>query len=99
MIIWGYIFHTPGANPATDRFVLERNGVKTTLVAVADHDTAADVARGLVEDGAKVIELCGAFGFAGAAKVKAAVGDRAAVNFVTLTADSAHQTAVGFGVA
>ena len=47
--------------------------------SVAD---APEVARRLVDDGAQLVELCGAFGPAGTAAVVAAVGDRVPVGGV-----------------
>lgn len=85
---WAYIFEQPGADPATDRFEIDREGQSTTLVAVPDADTAARVATRLVDEGVQLIELCGGFALADAARVIAAVDGRVPVGHVTFAVDS-----------
>jgi histidinol dehydrogenase len=87
-ISWAYIFHAPGADPVKDRVVIERQGIKATLVPVSDHDSAVKVASELVASGVTSIEVCGAFGLTGANKVFQAVAGRAAVGGVTFGAES-----------
>ncbi len=72
VISWAYIYGQPGADPVADRFVLEREGQRTSLVPVPD-ESAAAVALELVDEGAELIELCGGFGLAEAARVVEAV--------------------------
>jgi hypothetical protein len=74
---WAYIYGQPGADPAADRFVIERGGQRTTLVPVPDESGAAEVALGLIEEGVQLIELCGGFGLREAARVVEAVGGAA----------------------
>lgn len=60
---WGFIYLGTGhEDPAADRAVIERSGLRTTIVAVPDRTAAVDTAVDLVEAGAQSIELCGGFG-------------------------------------
>lgn len=85
---WAYIYGQPGADPAADRFVIERDGQRTTLVPVADESAAAGVAVELVDEGVELIELCGGFGLAEAARVVEAVGGRVPVGHVNFGLES-----------
>jgi riboflavin synthase len=53
-----------------------------TVIGVKDYQQAAQVAKGLVEQGCQAIELCGGFGNLGVAKVAQAVGNKASVGVV-----------------
>ena len=86
---WAYIYEHPGADPQTDRSALERGGQRSLMVPVADPSDAPDVARRLVEeDGVTLIELCGGFPLAAAARVADAVGHLVPVGHVTFAVDS-----------
>jgi Family of unknown function (DUF6506) len=86
---WGFIYLGLGSeDPAVDRAVIERGGLTTTIVAVAERDDAARVALELVDGGAQSIELCGAFGTEATAHVIAAVGDRVPVGAVRYGVES-----------
>jgi Family of unknown function (DUF6506) len=86
---WGFIYLGLGSeDPAVDRAVIERGGLTTTIVAVAERDDAARVALELVDGGAQSIELCGAFGTEATAQVIAAVGDRVPVGAVRYGVES-----------
>lgn len=85
---WAYIFEQPGANPEVDRFVIDREGQETTLVAVPDASAAARVAIELVDDGTQLIELCGGFSLADAASVVDAVDGRVPVGHVVFSVES-----------
>ncbi|HEV7808669.1 MAG TPA: DUF6506 family protein [Solirubrobacteraceae bacterium] len=81
---WGFIYLGLGTeDPAVDRAVIERGDLTTTIVAVPDRDTAAQVAVELADGGAQTIELCGAFGTRATAQVIEAVGDRVPVGSVS----------------
>lgn len=59
---WAFIYLGLGSeDPAVDRAVIDRGGLRTTFVAVPDGTAAAEVAAELVEAGAQTIELCGGF--------------------------------------
>jgi hypothetical protein len=86
---WGFIYLGLGdEDPAVDRAVIDRGGLRTTIVAVPDKATAVRVAVELVDGGAQSIELCGAFGSVTTAQVIQAVGNRALVGSVSYGAES-----------
>lgn len=89
MISWAYLYEHPGTDPVADRHVIERDGQRTLLVPVPDPSLAPQVAEQLVEDGVRLIELCGGFTAVAAAAVTAAVGDRVPVGHVTFAVDAA----------
>jgi hypothetical protein len=85
---WAYIYGQPGVDPVTDRFVIERDGQRTTLVPVPDESAAAAVAVELVDSGVALIELCGGFSVQDAAAVIDAVAGRVPVGHVTFGLES-----------
>jgi hypothetical protein len=97
---WGFIYlGLGGEDPATDRAVIQRGGLTTTIVAVPDRESAVQVAIELVEGGAQSIELCGAFGPTATAQVLQAVGDRVPVGSVTYGVESVPALAALFAPA
>jgi hypothetical protein len=94
---WGFIYLGLGEeDPAVDRAVIQRGGLKTTVVAVPTREAAVDVAVQLVDAGAQSIELCGGFGSVVATRVIQAVGDRVAVGAVSYSMESVHPLASRF---
>lgn len=85
---YGFIFLGPGTNPETDRVVIERDGFRSTLVPVPEESRAVEAAVGLADDGAQLIELCGAFGPVIAARVIEATGGRVPVGSVGFGSES-----------
>jgi hypothetical protein len=77
-----FIFLAAGAKPDEHRCVIRTPQVDLVVAGVADYRQAELVARSLVDEGTVAIELCGGFGFAGTARIVAAVGGRAAVGAV-----------------
>ena len=77
-----FIFAAPESDPEKHRAVVETSVVELVVVEVKDYEQAAEVARKLVEEGVKVIELCAGFGHVGVAKVVEAVGGRVPVDLV-----------------
>lgn len=77
-----FIFLAGGADPARHRSVIQTPQVALTVVGVADYAAAEATARELAAQGVAAIELCGGFGNAGAARIAAAVGDKAVVGAV-----------------
>ncbi len=88
-VTWAYIFEHPGADPLTDRFIIDRSDQRTLLVPVTDAAQAPAVAVDLVTEGVQLIELCGGFPLADAARVAEAVRGRVPVGHVTFAVDSA----------
>jgi hypothetical protein len=90
---WAFIYGQPGADPVADRFVIDRDGQRTTLVPVPDESVAAEVAVALVNEGAQLIELCGGFPMTAAARVVEAVGGRIPVGWVSFGVESVTSAA------
>ena len=88
-VTWAYVYEHPGADPRADRFTLDRDGQRTLLVPVSDAAQAPAVAVDLVAEGVQLIELCGGFPLAAAARVAEAVDGRVPVGHVTFAVDSA----------
>lgn len=94
---WAFIYLGTGSeNPQIDRAVIERGGLKTTIVAVPDREMAAPVAVELVRQGAQSIELCGAFGPIWTAKVIEATGGSVPVGAVSYGQESVDSLAALF---
>jgi hypothetical protein len=93
MTSWAYIYEHPDADPVVDRHVVERGGVRTTLVPVAEAAEAPAVAEQLASEGVTLVELCGGFSLDAAARVAEAVGDRVAVGHVTFAVEAVHAAA------
>jgi len=75
-----YMFVDPSADPAQHRAEIETPKIKMLVQGVRSIDEGAAMAKQLVAEGVSLIELCGAFGYAGAKAVSDAVGDRASVS-------------------
>ncbi|NEE04620.1 DUF6506 family protein [Phytoactinopolyspora halotolerans] len=87
-VTWAYIYEHPGTDPVTDRTVIDRGGQRTILAPTPTAAAAPEIARRLVdEDGVSLIELCGGFSLADAARVHEAV-ENVAVGHVTFAVDS-----------
>lgn len=82
MINWAFIFEAPGTDPRVDRFVIEREGVRSTLVGVPEQAVAVQVAVDLVDGGVQFIELCGGFEPVWAGKIAEATGGTVPVGCV-----------------
>jgi hypothetical protein len=89
MRTWAFLYGHPGTDPRADRTVVERDGLRTLLVPVADEARAAQIALALVEDeGVELLELCGGFGAVDAARVVEAVAGRVPVGHVAYALES-----------
>ena len=86
---WAFIYVAPDTDPAADRVVIDRGGIQNVLVPVPEPSLSAEVAVQLVDEGARLIELCGGHGLVWAATVIEAVGDRAPVGAVTFGPEAA----------
>lgn len=74
MISWAFIFEAPETDPRTDRLVIERGGVRSTVVAIPEQSAVVQVAVDLVRDGVQFIELCGGFEPVWAGRIVEATG-------------------------
>lgn len=97
-VSWAYLYLHPETDPEVDRTVLDRGGIRTTLVAVPSADRAPEVAAALAAEGAALIELCGGFTLEAAAAVRSALPETVALGHVTLSVDSVR-AAAAFGEA
>jgi hypothetical protein len=82
MIKWAFFFDAPEVNPAVDRMVIERGGMRSTIIAVPDPEIAVQLSVELVAEGVQFIELCGAFTPVVAAKIIEATGGKIPVGIV-----------------
>lgn len=70
------IFHCAGGDPRKQAAVIDMPRHKIWLIGVEEFEDGVTAAKKLVDqEGVNVIELCGAWGYAGAAKVKEVVGE------------------------
>ena len=94
---WAFIYLGMGTeDPVVDRAVIERGGLRTTIVAVPEKSAVVQAALELVDGGAQSIELCGAFGPVWAARVIEAIGGRVPVGSVAYGMESVPSLAAMF---
>lgn len=79
---WAFMYKAPGLPEAGEVRVVETAACRTVLVGVPSIDAAVALAGSLVDGGAQLVELCGAFGPVGTARVIEAVGGRVPVGAV-----------------
>ena len=77
-----FIFLAPDVNPEVHRSKVMTPEVELTTVAVCDYAEAEKVAKSLVAQGIKAIELCGGFGNSGTARIAAAIDGKADIGVV-----------------
>jgi len=78
-----FMYVTDNANPEKHRIVAPSpEHIEMNIVAVKDFEEAKEIALKLVEEGIKIIELCGGFGYKATAKIKDAIGDTAEIGVV-----------------
>jgi hypothetical protein len=78
-----FMYVADNAKPDEHRMIVPSpNHVEMTVIAVKDFDEAENIAKQLVSEGIKTIELCGGFGFNAVARIKNTVGDQAEVGVV-----------------
>ena len=84
MVKLAHLFAGSDLDSTKHRVVIETPTVSIIIVGNKDIDEAANTAKRLVkEEGVQLIELCGAFGPVGTAKVIEAVGDEIPVASVS----------------
>ena len=76
--------------------MIERGGLRTTMVAVPEKSAAVQAAVELVDGGAQSIELCGASGPVWTARVIEAIGGRVPVGSVSYSMGSVPGSATLF---
>jgi Family of unknown function (DUF6506) len=99
MSFTGYAFIYLGSgeeDPAVDRVVIERGGLRTVIAAIPSRDLVAPVAAELVADGAQSVELCGAFAAADVQAVREAIDQSVPVGAVHFDMDAAPKVAALF---
>ena len=62
-----------GCNPKKDRSIIESEKIIMYVVGCADYSQAETVAQEMLEEGCAAIDLCGAFGNEGVARISKAV--------------------------
>jgi hypothetical protein len=78
-----FMYVANNADPDKHRIIAPSpEQLEMTIIAVKDFEQAKEIALKLVEEGIKVIELCGGFGYKATAKIKNAVGDTAEIGAV-----------------
>ncbi|MBN2395078.1 MAG: hypothetical protein JXC36_01285 [Candidatus Atribacteria bacterium] len=78
-----FMYVAKDADPKKHRVIVPSpEQLEMTVIAVKDFDQAVETAKTLVQDGIKIIELCGGFGYLATSRVKSAVGSRAEVGVV-----------------
>ena len=78
---FAYLLLGPGYSAQTQRADFESAAMQAALYGVGSVDEACALARTLAENGVQCIELCGAFGEAGAERIIAATGGEVAVGY------------------
>ena len=96
MLKYAFLFVVPDADSKKHRVVVETPTLSTTIVGAKDFDDAVNTAKSLVEDGVQLIDLCGGYGPAGAAKIVEAVGDKIPVGSVNYGIESVGKIAALF---
>lgn len=77
-----FIFVAPEVDYKIHRSVIDTPVVHLTVVGVKNYDEAELVAKEVVEQGVKAIELCAGFGNEGIARISKAVKGKASVGAV-----------------
>lgn len=78
----GFIFCHKGCNPRKDRSVIDAEGMIMYTVGCSSYGEAEQVAKELLEEGCSAIDLCGAFGNEGTARISHAVDRKIPVGVV-----------------
>jgi Family of unknown function (DUF6506) len=90
---WATIILWENANPKIDRIVREASHEILTIAFVPDVEAAACVTEEFVNQGTKLIELCGGFGLEAGGIVAKAANGRAAIGTVSFGIESITQAA------
>lgn len=77
-----FIFLSPDAESKKHQNLIETPSVSLKVIGARDYKEAQALAKNLVKDGIKAIELCGGFGDGGVALMKQATAGKAAIGVV-----------------
>ncbi|MFE6610517.1 DUF6506 family protein [Amycolatopsis sp. NPDC057786] len=88
---WGFVYLADGCDPARDVSRVDSGRCLTVLIGVGRVDQVVAAVRRLVDEGAQLIELCGAFGPVWTARVIDAVGSEVPVGSVMYGAEATKQ--------
>jgi len=78
-----FLFVSPGADPQTCYNCFPTDVHEMYIVGCNDIDAACEKAAELVDQGIKLLELCGAFGEEGCRKIIKAIDGRIPVGYLT----------------
>jgi len=78
-----HIFLIPEGNPKKHYVVIETSKVKLEIYAVGSYEAGESLCNKLVIDGVAMIELCGSWGYEGAARITKAVDKKVPVAVIT----------------
>lgn len=82
MKIMAFIYVYEGCDPERDIAVIESTLLKTIIVGVDSIDAGCEIAKKVVEEGCRLIELCGGFGVEGTKKVIDAIQGAVPVGYI-----------------
>lgn len=77
-----FIYVYKGCDPKRDTAVIKSSLLKTIIVGVDSIDSGCEIAKKVVEEGCRLIELCGGFGVEGTKKVIDAVQGAVPVGYI-----------------
>ncbi|MTI68573.1 MAG: hypothetical protein FH753_18485 [Firmicutes bacterium] len=78
----GFIFLSPEADPKVDRSTIKTESINIVTIGVADYKMACEVAKELLDQDIKAIELCGGFGNEGVSLVTKAIKGKVPIGVV-----------------
>jgi len=93
MIVWAFVYISPDCDPEVHKSIIESPGWKAYIYGVSSIDAGCELAKKLVANGCKLIELCGGFGEEGAKRVVEAIDDAVPVGYVTYFPDGPGRVA------
>lgn len=82
MITWAFIYVAKGCDPTKHKATIDSPGWNSIFIGVDSVDDGCNIAKKLVNEGCKLIELCGGFGADGAKKVIDATEGKVPVGYI-----------------
>lgn len=77
-----HLFLIPEGDPEKHKLVIETSKVVIEVYAVESYDQGERLSKELVKSGASMIELCGSWGYEGAARITKAVDRKVPVGMI-----------------